>query len=277
MSEHWEKEVESQGYVIIENVLSDRECRHFVSLLDDCVEKYTPFHADVRSNSDHGLDKKAEEKIVFNLHNKDFSFLSMVDHSSVYPLLSNMLKRGSYEDSEPFIHILSSARSPLRGAKKQQLHNDSRYPNAPWPIVAVVLWCLEDFTTENGATRVVPGSHKFPGFPENGRTYPEEVVLEASRGSAIVFNGSLWHGSGMNESSSTRWAMIYTYARWFCKTSFNFNKNMPLEYFERLTEAQKELFGYKTNPPTDEFDRISSRSVKPERPDPYDLLSRVRP
>jgi ectoine hydroxylase-related dioxygenase (phytanoyl-CoA dioxygenase family) len=273
-NELWLEKLNSEGYVVLENVLSQKECDHFISLLEECVQTYTPLHAGENSDSKHGLDSKENEKIVFNLHNKDFSFLEIVDHPVVYPILSHMLREGSYQNSEPFIHTLSSARSPLRGAKKQQLHNDSRYPNAPWPTVVFVLYCLEDFTKEKGATRVVPGSHRYSTYPENGRTYPEEVILEASRGSAIVVNGSLWHGSSKNVSGDTRWGMIYSYARWFHKTSFDFNRNMPEAFYDRMTDTQKELFGYKFNPPKDEFESLSGRSVEPEKPKPYSLMKR---
>jgi ectoine hydroxylase-related dioxygenase (phytanoyl-CoA dioxygenase family) len=182
-----------------------------------------------------------------------------------------MLREGSYQNSDPFIHTLSTARSPLRGAPKQQLHNDSGFPNAPWPLVAVVLYCLEDFREENGATRVVPKSHRFPTFPENNKNYDDEIVLEAPRGSAIIFNGSLWHGSGKNSTNQSRWGMLYSYARWFCKPSFNFNQNMPEEFYHRMTDTQRELFGYKFNPPRDEFERISRRTKSPEKPYPYKL------
>jgi len=54
------------------------------------------------------------------------------------------------------------------------------------------MWCLDDFTDANGATRIVPGSHKLQRSPNT----PKSTTASPSRrprGSAIVFHGGLWH------------------------------------------------------------------------------------
>ena len=71
-----------------------------------------------------------------------------------------MLQEGSFENSEPIIRVNSAARTSLKGSPPQQLHIDSRYPGAPFALYVQVFFCLDDFMKENGATRVVPGSHK---------------------------------------------------------------------------------------------------------------------
>ena len=105
----------------------------------------------------------------------------------------------------------------------------------------------------------------------NRKKYTNELLISASKGSAIIYNGSLWHGSSRKIINKTRWALIYTYGRWFLKTSFDFNKNMPREIYEQLSERQKELLGYKFNPPIDEFTRLSSHSLEFEKPIDYQL------
>ena len=103
------------------------------------------------------------------------------------------------------------------------------------------------------------------------KIYSNEITLSAPKGSVVVYNGSLWHGSGQNQSDDTRWAIIYSYARWFIKPSFDFNRNTPKAIYDHLTERQKELLGYKFNPPQDEFSRITSKSASFEEPLPYIL------
>ena len=88
------------------------------------------------------------------------------------------------------------------------------------------MWALDPFTKSNGATRFVIGSHRFMKFPQNGKVYKGEKVVEVPTGSAIIFNGSLWHGSSQTKKNLTRrWGLICRYARWFCKPSFDFQKN----------------------------------------------------
>jgi len=270
-SEKIKQQLTNDGYVILANVLSNEECNNYKLLLEECYEKYSDKHANNSTKSEHGLDNKVNEKIVYNLHNKDFSFVKLLDHSKVFSILAFMLQEGSYNNSEPFIYALSTARNPLKSTGNQQLHVDSRCPGVPYALVAQVIFCLDDFTHTNGATRVVPGSHRLATFPENRKIYKNEVTLTAPKGAAIVYNGGLWHGSSKKMDDTSRWGLIYTYARWFYKPSFDFNKNLPKHFYERLTDQQKDLLGYKCNPPKDEFTRISSRSSTFEEPLPYIL------
>ena len=92
------------------------------------------------------------------------------------------------------------------GEPPQVLHRDDQ----TWPIphdieaMANVMWPLDDFTEENGATMVVPGSHR---WDRDRWAKPREIVAAtASKGSAIVWLGSLLHGGGANRSTrdSTR-------------------------------------------------------------------------
>ena len=66
----------------------------------------------------------------------------------------------------------------------------------PWtyPTVANVAWILDDFTASNGATVIVPGSHVHGTHPDYANP-PETVPVIARAGSAMVFDGRLWHGA----------------------------------------------------------------------------------
>lgn len=101
----------------------------------------------------------------------------------------------------------ASGRDPLPGYGQQGLHADwmQRAPQEPF-YVATALWLLDDFTETNGATRVVPGSHlwlkalpKPMQQPES--RHPDEKIVIARAGSALVFNGHLQHSGTRNQSN----------------------------------------------------------------------------
>lgn len=264
------EQIKELGYAIIPNVLTEQECLEYKKKLEDLYGSYVDkYFSSVVSS--HGLDYKGNEKIVYNLHNKGIEFARLLDHPAILPHVESVLQEGSYLNAEPIAYQNSAARTPLRHAKAQQLHIDSRIPGAPFPLVLQVMWCLDDFTKENGATRIVPGSQYSLDFPENGKVYPNEISICARKGSVIIFNAGMWHGSGERTCESDRWGMILTYGRWFMRPSFDFNKNMPAELYEQLNDKQKELLGYKFNPPKDEFTRISRRSNEFEIPLDYKL------
>jgi hypothetical protein len=90
----------------------------------------------------------------------------------------------------------------------QELHVDVRRDSADWPLLGFILM-LDEFRPDNGATRFVPGSHRWPGTPEETLSDPwaehdGEVLACGDPGSLIMFNGSAWHGHTANTSSGPR-------------------------------------------------------------------------
>jgi ectoine hydroxylase-related dioxygenase (phytanoyl-CoA dioxygenase family) len=270
MSDHLAS-IREYGYTVLPSLISLDRCRNYKNILEKNVESYSSLHYRPLNTSQHGLDDKSSEEIVYNLHNKDMAFYEMLGHPSVLPIIKASLQEGSYQNSEKVIFTLSTARSPLRTRTGQQLHVDARMPGTPYAMNMIALWMLEDFTIESGATRLVPGSHRRPSFPMNGVSYPDEVSVCAPAGSVLVYNGATWHGGGPKTTDASRWACLFTYARWFLKPSFDFNQNMPKSIYEQLNNEMKDLLGYKVNPPKDEFTRISSRSETFEAPNDYQL------
>jgi ectoine hydroxylase-related dioxygenase (phytanoyl-CoA dioxygenase family) len=264
-------QVEELGYVLLPNLISKEQCEHYKKLLNADAEKFTPHYAGNNSGTAHGLDNKSGEKVVYNLHNKDLSWYPLFEHPEVLSVLDALLLEGSYKDSEPYYMYNNSARCPLMGNAGQQLHSDSRLPGINYCIVANVLWLLDDFTDQNGATRVVPGSHKYMQFAEDGKIYDEEVLITGTQGSAIIFNANLWHGGGPNLDGTSRWALALGYARWFIKPAFDYMENTPAHIYNQLTDQQKDLLGFRCVAPKDEFTRVRRRSAEAEIPRQYQL------
>ena len=263
-------EIYDQGYTILKELITPEECEKFKSFLEEDCQKYSPLHSTGKAKPASGLADKSFEKVVFNLHNKRLGYYDLLGHPAVLSILDVILKEGSYKNSDPYYLYNNSARSPKKGSE-QQLHLDSRFPGTKYVLIANVLWMLDDFTEESGATRVVPFSHKSGGFAEDGKRYDNEILAIAPRGSALIFDASLWHGSSLKKNDSERWALALGYSRWFRKPAYDYMLNTPVEIFNKLTDQQKELMGFKAIPPKDEFTRNRSLSEDFETPAPYQL------
>ena len=84
--------------------------------------------------------------------------------------------------------------------------------------VCNTVWMLDDFTLENGPTRMVPGSHTWKQRPQDVLSdplapHPDEVLLTGSAGTVAVMNAHLWHGGTANRTSQPRLAMHAFYCR----------------------------------------------------------------
>ncbi|HEY2367250.1 MAG TPA: phytanoyl-CoA dioxygenase family protein [Polyangiaceae bacterium] len=104
-------------------------------------------------------------------------------------------------------------RNPLPGYGQQGLHADwkPRAPGEPFMSMTAI-WMLDDFTIDNGATRIVPGSHTITtplakSLAQPLAHHPRELVVTGTAGTVLVFNGHLWHSGRKNESRGPRRAV----------------------------------------------------------------------
>jgi ectoine hydroxylase-related dioxygenase (phytanoyl-CoA dioxygenase family) len=110
-------------------------------------------------------------------------------------------------------------RAALPGRGLQSMHAEGGPVTDPTRFsVCNSIWLLDDFTADNGATRVVPGSHlsgKSPGdvMADTRDSWPGEVLLLAPAGTVVVFNSHLWHGGTLNHSSRPRRALHAYFTR----------------------------------------------------------------
>src|SRR5262245_19779473 len=101
------------------------------------------------------------------------------------------------------------------GADVQMIHRDQwAFDFFPFPtgyeVQCNTIWAMTDFTEENGATRLVPGSHRLEDRREFGQA--DTVPAEMPAGSVLFYTGSLYHGAGANRSGDTRFGPNITYA-----------------------------------------------------------------
>jgi ectoine hydroxylase-related dioxygenase (phytanoyl-CoA dioxygenase family) len=108
----------------------------------------------------------------------------------------------------PFKLSSLQARTLRPHAPAQELHVDVQRESADWPLLGFILM-IDEFRQENGATRLVPGSHQWSSAPEGSiadlRAHRAgQVLARGPAGSLLIFNGSTWHGHAANTSDAPR-------------------------------------------------------------------------
>jgi ectoine hydroxylase-related dioxygenase (phytanoyl-CoA dioxygenase family) len=114
---------------------------------------------------------------------------------------------------------LNARAAEPRGHRAQPLHVDAgAVPDERGFWVCNALWMLDDFTEENGALRVVPGSHRTGHRPQDALAdallpHPDEVLVTGRAGDVVVMNAHLWHGGTANRTAGRRLALHAFYCR----------------------------------------------------------------
>jgi ectoine hydroxylase-related dioxygenase (phytanoyl-CoA dioxygenase family) len=135
------------------------------------------------------------------------------------------------------------------GEPAQMIHRDEDL--FPLPVgterMINVMWTLDDFTAENGATQIVPGSNHWPRdrMPAPGEALP----AIAPAGSAIVWLGSTLHGGGANCSDATRRGVVVSYNFGWLAQAEKLLLSIPPEVARQLPERLQELIGYQVHRP----------------------------
>ena len=112
------------------------------------------------------------------------------------------------------------------------------------PVVANVMWMVSDFTVENGATRLVPGSHLSGLHPDPKAAY-DTVHAEGPAGSFVVWEGRTWHSAGPNTSNEIRYGMPTLYAAPQMRTLMNFTLGTRPEVLADASPRMRRLLGFK--------------------------------
>jgi ectoine hydroxylase-related dioxygenase (phytanoyl-CoA dioxygenase family) len=177
---------------------------------------------------------------VYNLLARDPLFEQVPTHEKVLPIIEGVLDRGCLVSSLSSIDI-----GP--GETAQPLHADDQLIPLPKPHVSIIcntMWALTDFTVENGATRVVRGSHKSDRSPQPFGEMVEPIAAAMKAGSVLVFDGSIWHGGGANSTSGRRIGLAMNYCAGWIRQQENQQLGIPLEVAKNFSPRLRKLCGF---------------------------------
>ncbi len=232
--EQIEKHVEAiarDGFTIVENAVEP-------ALLDGLTNDLSRLEKDLAPN--YNFFEGFNTLRVYNLLVHGAHFERMAVHPHVLPIIERVL------DDACLLSSLSSA-TLQPGELAQPIHADDfliPLPKPHVPIVCNTVWALSDFTDENGATRVIPGSHLANRSPKLDEVHEHTVGAVMPRGSVLIMHGSLWHGGGANSTKSNRRGILLNYCAGYIRQQENQQLGIPRELVKKFTPRLQQLVGY---------------------------------
>ncbi len=224
--------IERDGCVIVHDVIDSDTCAALVAEIERAERDFNIANG---TNDFEGFHTRR----IFNVLAKAPVLAMAPVHPSVLPVAEAVLDPGLLLSGMTAITI-----GP--GETPQLLHSDDGMITLPRPHPATMvttMWALTDFTAASGATRVVPGSHRFPGQPKPGEHH-DPVAAAMPRGSVLVLHASLWHGGGANATAERRFGLSVQYVAGWCRQQQNLMLGLDRPTVAGFSRRLQELIGY---------------------------------
>jgi hypothetical protein len=220
--------LEESGFVVLSGPFA----------LDQLNAMADAYDAEVRTASADDTRAGSTSSRVVDFVNRGPVF----DPLYVYPPLLNA---AALTVGRPFKLSSLHARTLQPGAAVLDIHVDVERDSTDWPLLGFI-FMVDAFTPANGATRFIPGSHRWSHSPTNARL--EEFALQlvsacGDAGSLLVFNGSTWHGQGANASTRPRRSLQGAFIPRDGQAATDFGARMKRETLERLSPLAKRVLG----------------------------------
>jgi len=227
-------EIAEVGFTILSDAIAP-------ALVDELNDALLDLEHRLDINPGHNSFEGHHTIRIYNLLAQQSVFAQVPVHEQVLPVVEGVLDDGCLVSSLSSISIDS-------GETAQPLHADDTLMGIDRPHVPLVcnsMWALTDFTEENGATRLVPGSHRWPQRPVYGAEHPS-IAAVMRRGSVLIWNGSLWHGGGANRSPARRVGIAMNYCAGFIRQQENQQLGIPLARVREFSPRLQQLVGFGT-------------------------------
>ena len=238
MDQHQRDQLDQQGYLLLPGVLTPAQ----VAEVADRAEAVW-----VEEGAQAGSENYIEPGVrrLANLANKGKEFRRLLVHPAVLEAVHAVL------GPRVRINMLNARDALPHGTAVQPLHTDADHgakADAQGYLVCTAIWMLDPFTRENGATRLVPGTHRSPALPKEVLSdvmapHPDEVYVTGQPGDVFVFNGHCWHAGGANHTDSPRRAILAHYARADQPQRLNQKQSISPEVQAALSPLEREVLG----------------------------------
>ncbi len=241
LTESEKNRLNKDGFLLLENLISSDT----TAQLRECALSLAT--AEQEAGKSHSYLANDSAQRVWNLIDKGEIFEEAIQQPKMLAAMEYLL--GSDCTLSSFtVNVL------YPGAPDAGLHIDYPLSGLPkprpsFPMVANSVWFLDDFTLENGATSCVPGSHRrLETLPEPGIEYDDELQICGPRGSVLIVNGAIWHGSSANKTNAPRVGLLGFFCRSILKPQQAHLNLVSDSVISRATPTLKRLLGLDSLP-----------------------------
>lgn len=228
--------MDTVGFAIFENFISNETCEILKEKVIFEIENYK----EQGTNRSH-LDRHHLHDLVC----KYIDVAKLLESKDLDKLLSLLLG-----DAWIMYAFTGSSCPPKSTNYGGRVHVDSPRWINNYSTNIGVLWALDDFTIDNGGTKVLPASHHSSVIPTKEYFDKNSLQVTCPKGSLVIFNARVVHSTGFNNSDMWRHALTMNACRSYMKQRMDWVRFIPNTIIKDLNETAKRIIGYDTRLPT---------------------------
>ncbi|MFP3553212.1 phytanoyl-CoA dioxygenase family protein [Paraburkholderia sp. SIMBA_049] len=236
--EQYDAEMRERGWCILPRAIDSVLIEHMLADLSRAWETCRAIQ--VRN----GVDADAD-LTVHHLVGQGQSFMHFID--DMEPLMPYLER---YFGGRFILNSFGGAINTRdRRSYAQRVHRDIRSYSGDLPLLLNTLVMLDDFTADNGATFLLPGSHKDAAKPTDEAFYQDAVQAVAPAGSILIFNSNVWHAGGNNMTDLPRRSVTPMFCKPFIKQQFDYPRAVGYDKGDSLKSHTRQVIGYNARVP----------------------------
>jgi ectoine hydroxylase-related dioxygenase (phytanoyl-CoA dioxygenase family) len=224
------KALDTEGYVIVPQLLSAETVRQLRSDLEKAIEREDAYHGGT-DHPDQGM------VLVCCTHAR--SFVDLLANDELMRPITHVLGEGCI-----LYAYTSSSLPPGRSNYSQRIHVDCPRLIPGYATNAGAMILLDDFTLANGATWVLPGSHRQREAPSEEYFFANAKRVVAVAGSVCYLDPRIWHAGGKNETDRWRHSITFNMCRPYMKQRLDIPKMMRGQDLEGVSEKALQKMGF---------------------------------
>jgi ectoine hydroxylase-related dioxygenase (phytanoyl-CoA dioxygenase family) len=228
-------EIATRGYAIVPNIVSNTEVLELTRALEQAIAEDLETWA--------GRDY-VNANMVMNLMTRGTPFVRLLENDALHSILSPLL------GDSCIIYAYTSSSMPPGGTNySRRVHVDCPRLIPGYITNVGVTLALDDFTDENGAMALLPGSFTLEHAPGDEEFDANSVRAYPRAGDAIVFNARTWHRGGINRTQKSRHAVTMNVCRSFMRQQFDYPRLVAPEIVESMGARGRRFLGFNVRMP----------------------------
>lgn len=247
------EQVRHLGYALLDAGYAPAELRHISDAFESVRKAYVETHGEARLR---GLDEFYTVRSLLAQPAGKETFLALALNPNLMGVVKQLIQGKFILNQQNGI-----VNPPQEGYNQSAWHRDLPYQHfvSSTPLAINALFCVDDFTFDNGATFVLPASHKAGPFPSRAHVERNATQIGAKAGSFILLDCMMFHAGGFNKTRVERRAVNHVFNIPYFKQQINLPSNIDAA---SLSAEAREILGFGYVEPSSVDAYLSSRESK---------------